>query len=158
MSTRSGQRAQRLLRIARIGDTLASVAESAAAERRRALSAEQERLETVQRYLGDYGALVQQRESAGSGVASLRLYRNFSGWLADLSQNQTNEVAQAEFLLEAALEEVREKRGFADALDHAADRANAVARREREAEQQKTMDELAQRMRGGNLASKLQNP
>jgi hypothetical protein len=66
MSTRSGQRAQRLQRIARIGDTLASVAESAAAERRRALSAEQERLETVQRYLGDYGALVQQRRESAS--------------------------------------------------------------------------------------------
>lgn len=158
MSARSKQRAQRLQRIARIGDTLAVVAEVAATERRQVLAVEQERLDTVQRYLGDYASLVQQREGSGSGVASLRLYRDFSGWLADLSQKQSNEVAQSQFLLEAALEEVREKRGFADALDQAAERANGVARREHEAEQQKTLDELAQRMRGGSLASKLQNP
>lgn len=158
MSARNQQRARRLQRIARIGDTLASVAEGAAAERRRALSAEQERLDTVQRYLGDYGALVQQRESAGAGVTSLRLYRDFSGWLADLSQNQQNEVAQAEFLLDAALHEVREKRSFADALEHAADRANAVALREREAEQQKTLDEVAQRLRSSALGIQVAKP
>lgn len=158
MTARSKERARRLQRIARIGDTLASVAEGAAAERRRALTAERERLETVQRYLGDYGALVQQRESAGSGVNSLRLYRDFSGWLADLSQNQQNEVAQAEFLLEAALHEVREKRGFADALDHAAERAKAVALREREAEQQKTLDEVAQRVRGNAFGIQVAKP
>ena len=53
MSARSSQRAARLKRIVRIGDSLASMAESAAAERRRALTSEQDRLETVQRYVGD---------------------------------------------------------------------------------------------------------
>ncbi len=151
MSARSRQRADRLERIARIGETLAAVAEGAAADRRRSLFTEQSRLETVQRYLGDYGQLVEQRESAGQTVGSLRLYRNFSGWLTELSEKQQNEVAQAEFLLEAAMEEVREKRRFADALEHVADRAGREARREAEITEQKNLDDVAQRMTQSQL-------
>ena len=151
MSARTRQRAERLQRIARIGDTLAAVAEGAAGDRRRTLFIEQDRLETVKRYLGDYGSLVQERETAGQTVGSLRLYRNFSGWLTELSQKQQNEVEQAEFLLTAALEEVREKRRFADALDHVSDRVGRQARREAEAEEQKTLDDVGQRIRSTHL-------
>lgn len=158
MSTRTRQRADRLERIARIGDTLASVAEGAAADRRRTLFAEQNRLETVQRYLGDYGSLVEQRETAGQTVSSLRLYRDFSGWLTELSEKQQNEVAQAEFLLEAALEEVREKRRFADALEHVSDRAGRDARREAEKTEQKTLDEVAQMIRSAHLGIQVAIP
>ncbi|MFM8988888.1 MAG: flagellar FliJ family protein, partial [Alphaproteobacteria bacterium] len=140
MSARSRVRADRLERIAKIGDTLAAVAEGAAAERRRALSSEQDRLDTVRGYLDDYGTRVAQQEIAGQTVGSLRLYRDFSGWLTELSQKQQNEVAQAEFLLEAALEEARARRRFADALEHASDRAGREARRESEAEEQKALD------------------
>lgn len=158
MSTRTRQRADRLGRIARIGETLATVAEGAAADRRRTLHTEQSRLDTVQRYLGDYGSMVAQRESAGQTVGSLQLYRNFSGWLTELSEKQQNEVAQAEFLLEAALEEVREKRRFADALEHVADRAGREARREAEATEQKTLDDVAQRIRSSHLGIQVAIP
>lgn len=158
MSSRSRQRAERLERIARIGETLAAVAEGAAADRRRALFAEQNRLDTVQRYIGDYGAMVQQREAASQRVGSLRLYREFSGWLTDLSEKQQNEVAQAEFLLEAALEEVREKRRFADALEHVSDRVGREARREAESEEQKTLDDVAQRIRSAHLGIQVAIP
>lgn len=158
MTARSRQRANRLERIARIGETLASVAEGAAADRRQTLLAEQNRLETVQRYLGDYGTMVEQRESVGQTVGSVRLYRNFSNWLTDLSDKQQNEVAQAEFLLEAAMEEVREKRRFADALEHVADRAGRQARREVEATEQKNLDEVAQRVRSTHLGIQVATP
>jgi flagellar export protein FliJ len=158
MSQRSRQRASRLARITRIGETLAAVAEGAAADRRRTLFTEQDRLETVQHYLGDYGAMVQQREAGTQSVGSLRLYRDFSGWLTDLSQKQQNEVAQAEFLLEAALEEVREKRRFADALDRVAEKAGRAARREAEAEEQKTLDDIAQKGRFTPLGTQVAIP
>jgi flagellar export protein FliJ len=91
-------------------------------------------------------------------VGSLRLYRDFSGWLTDLSQKQQNEVAQAEFLLEAALEEVREKRRFADALDRVAEKAGRAARREAEAEEQKTLDDMAQKGRFTPLGTQVAIP
>jgi len=144
MSERSRQRANRLARVTRIGETLAAVAEEAAADRRRTLLAEQDRLETVRHYLEDYGAMVQQREASTQTVSRLRLYWDFSGWLTDLSQKQENEVAQAEFLLEAALEEVREKKRFADALDRVSEKASRIAHREAAAEEQKTLDEMVQ--------------
>jgi flagellar export protein FliJ len=147
MSARSSQRASRLKRIVRIGDSLASMAESAAAVRRRALSSEQDRLETVQRYLGDYGVLVEKREAGVQSAGSLRMYRDFSGWLTGLSEQQRSEVAQAEFLLEAALEEARSKRGFADAIEKVSERATRAAMQERAVEEQKTLDGLSQRRR-----------
>ncbi|MFN5010953.1 MAG: flagellar export protein FliJ [Gammaproteobacteria bacterium] len=151
MSVRTRQRADRLQRIARVGDTLAVVAEGAAAERRRALATEQDRLGTVHRYLDDYGTLVTKHETAGQTVGGMRLYRSFAGWLTELSQKQQNEVAQAEFLLEAAIEDARERRRFADALEHASDRACREARQESESAEQKALDEVGQRVRSVHL-------
>jgi len=147
MSARSSQRAARLKRIVRIGDSLASMAEGAAAERRRALTSEQDRLDTVKRYVGDYGLLVEKRETAVQSAGSIRMYRDFSGWLTGLSAQQSSEVAQAEFLLEAALEEARARRGFADSIEKVADRATQAAKREAAVEEQKTLDGLSQRGR-----------
>ncbi|NBU24316.1 MAG: hypothetical protein EBS39_01585 [Gammaproteobacteria bacterium] len=147
MSVGARARADRLKRVARIGDTLAAVAEGAAAERRRVLATEQDRLDTVRRYLGDYGARTAQHETAGQIVGALRLYRDFAGWLTDLSQKQQNQVAEAEFLLAAALEDARERRRFADALDRVSDGAGREALRESELEEQKALDEAGQRMR-----------
>jgi len=153
MSLRTRQRADRLARITRIGETLAAVAEGAAADRRRTLATEQDRLETVRNYLGDYGAIVQKREASTQAAGSLRLYRDFSGWLTDLSQKQEKEVAQAEFLLDAALDEVREKKLFADALDRVSEKAARAARREGEAEEQRTLDDMVQQGRYGSLGT-----
>jgi flagellar biosynthesis chaperone FliJ len=75
------------------------------------------------------------------------MYRDFSGWLTGLSEQQRSEVAQAEFLLEAALEEARSKRGFADAIEKVSERATRAAMQERAVEEQKTLDGLAQRRR-----------
>ena len=158
MSQRTRQRAARLARITRIGETLAAVAEGAAADRRRTLFTEQDRLETVRHYLGDYGAMVQEREAGTQSVGSLRLYRDFSGWLTELSQKQQNEVAQAEFLLEAALEEVREKRRFADALERVSEKTARAARREAEAEEQKTLDDMVQQGRSASLGTQVAIP
>jgi flagellar export protein FliJ len=158
VSLRSRQRAERLARITRIGETLAAVAEGAAADRRRTLFTEQDRLETVRNYLGDYGAMVQKREASMPTVSGLRLYRDFSGWLTELSQKQQNEVAQAEFLLEAALEEVREKRRFADALDRVSEKAGRAARREAEAEEQKTLDDMVRQGRSASLGTQVATP
>ena len=151
MTVRARVRADRLERIAKIGDKLAAVAEGEAAERRRALSTEQERLDTVRGYLDDYGTRVAQRERAGQTVGGLRLYRDFSIWLTELSHKQRNEVAQAEFLLEAALDDVRERRRFADALERVSDRAGREARRESETEAQKALDDVGQRIRSVHL-------
>jgi len=158
LSLRSRQRADRLVRITRIGETFAAVAEGAAADRRRALFTEQDRLATVRNYLGDYGAMVEKREASTQTVGSLRLYRDFSGWLTDLSQKQENEVAQAEFLLEAALEEVREKRRFADALDRVSEKAGRAARREAETEEQKTLDDTVQQGRSAPFGTQVATP
>jgi flagellar biosynthesis chaperone FliJ len=75
------------------------------------------------------------------------MYRDFSGWLTGLSEQQSSEVAQAEFLLEAALEEARARRGFADSIEKVADRATQAAKREAAVEEQKTLDGLSQRGR-----------
>lgn len=146
MSVGARARADRLKRVARIGDTLATVAEGAAAERRLALSTEQGRLDTVRRYLDDYGTRTAQHETAGQSVGALRLYRDFAGWLTDLSQKQQNQVAEAEFLLAAALEDARERRRFADAIDRVSGGAGREALRESELEEQKALDEVGQRM------------
>ncbi|NBO74522.1 MAG: hypothetical protein EBV29_07760, partial [Gammaproteobacteria bacterium] len=58
MSDRQRIRASRLQRIARVTDALAKSAEMVATERRQALATEQERLETVERYCGDYGDMI----------------------------------------------------------------------------------------------------
>jgi flagellar export protein FliJ len=102
--------------------------------------------------------MVQEREAGTQSVGSLRLYRDFSGWLTELSQKQQNEVAQAEFLLEAALEEVREKRRFADALERVSEKTARAARREAEAEEQKTLDDMVQQGRSASLGTQVAIP
>ncbi len=157
MSARSSQRAARLKRIVRIGDSLASMAEGAAAERRRALTSEQDRLETVKRYVGDYGLLVEKRETTVQSAGSIRMYRDFSGWLTGLSEQQSGEVAQAEFLFEAAQEEARTRRSFADSIEKVADRATQAATREAAVEEQKTLDGLSQRGRRRGVGIQVAN-
>ncbi|MBM4239361.1 MAG: hypothetical protein FJ154_07480 [Gammaproteobacteria bacterium] len=156
MSTRQRIRASRLQRIARVTDALAKSAEMVATERRQALASEQERLETVERYCGDYGDMIVEGEKAGRTVGSLRLYRDFSGWLSTLSVDQKNKVAQAEFLFEAALEEAQGSRKFADAIDHAADKSRQVAVRETALRDQQILDGLFQARPMVRLASGLQ--
>ena len=93
MTDRASIRAARLTRVAKVGEALAKSAERIALDRRRSLEAEQERLETVRKYCGDYGQLAREREVAGQSVNSLRMYREFSGWLSTLSQDQLDRVA-----------------------------------------------------------------
>jgi flagellar export protein FliJ len=138
-------RAARLTRVAKVGDALAKSAERIALDRRRAVEAEQQRLETVQKYCGDYGQLARERELAGQTVNSLRVYREFSGWLSTLSQDQLNRVAQAEFLLAAAVDEARGRRRFADAIDKAAAKSGKQAAVAAERREQANLDELAGR-------------
>lgn len=156
MSSRHVIRVKRLQRIARVTDALAKSAEMLAAERRQALVSEQERLETVERFCGDYGGLIRDREVAGPDVASLRMYREFAGWLSSLSQDQKNKVAQAEFLFDAALEEAKGSRNFADAIEHVAAKSGEAAKRETLLREQKSLDEMARPSAGGRLASGLQ--
>jgi len=49
------------------------------------------------------------------------------------------------------MEEVREKRRFADALEHVADRVGREARREAEKTEQKNLDDVAQRISQSQL-------
>jgi flagellar biosynthesis chaperone FliJ len=142
LSRRHATRAARLQRIALVSDALARSAELTAAERRQVLLGEQERLETVERYASDYGGTIRTQEIAGQSVGSLRMYREFSGWLSGLAQDQQNQVAQAEFLLAAALEEAQGKRTFANALERAAEKSGQLAAKEARAAEQKVLDEL----------------
>lgn len=157
MTGRHAKRAARLQRIAKVGDALARSAEMTASERRRNLLAEQERLETVEHYCGDYVGIIRSRELAGQSSGSLRMYREFSGWLTELAQNQKNQVAQAEFLLEAAAEEARDKRSFVSALQRAAEKSGQSAEGEARALEQKTLDGLVRPRYGAALARGLQN-
>jgi flagellar export protein FliJ len=134
MTDRASIRAARLTRVAKVGDALAKSAE-----------AEQERLETVRKYCGDYGQLAREREVAGQSVNSLRMYREFSGWLSTLSQDQLDRVAQAEFFLEAAVDEARGRRRFADAIDKAAAKSTKQAAVVEQRREQANLDELAGR-------------
>lgn len=155
MIHRHATRAARLQRIAKVGDAIAKSAELAASERRQNLFTQKERLETVERYCGEYSLIIRDRETSGQNIATLHMYREFSGWLTHLSQNQRNEVAQAEFLLEAALEEVREKRRFADALERAAEKSEKRAVRESRARDQQAMDGLVNPRPKSMLARRL---
>mgnify|MGYP006268099095 FL=1 len=156
MTSRHATRASRLQRIAKVGDALAKAAERAASERRENLLMQKDRLETVERYCADYGGMIRGRELSSQSVSSLRMYREFSGWLTQLSQNQQNEVAQAEFLLESALEEVREKRSFAKAVELAADKSGQMAASEVRVREQKTLDGLVRPQPRSGLACRLQ--
>ena len=145
MSERYVVRAKRLQRIAKVSDALAKSAEVEVSDRRQVLIAEQQRLETVERYAGDYGAVIRGQEQAAQRVASLRLYREFSSWLSGLAQDQKNQVVQAEFLLEAAMEEAQGKRNFANALERAAEKSGARAAAETLRLEQKILDGLPRR-------------
>jgi flagellar biosynthesis chaperone FliJ len=69
-----------------------------------------------------------------------------------MSVAQRNEVAQAQFFVDAASDEALQKRNFARALENASERADAAAAREAAQREQKAMDALARPMPDG-LAS-----
>lgn len=142
MTERSQRRAARLTRIAKVGDTFARVAESAWAARLANLRTEQQRLSAVADYCQDYAALSVEREAEARHIMAWRQSRNFSNWLAQLSVEQERKVAQAEFLVEAAAEEVAKKRGFAKALNLIADKAAGEVRREAAEREQRELEAL----------------
>jgi flagellar export protein FliJ len=152
VSGKSAKRAQRLQRIARIGDAIAKAAEGVVSQRRSELAAQEQRLAVVEGYCQDYAQSTRDREAAPTSVVTWRQYREFSGWLSTMSVTQRNEVAQAQFMVDTALDEALQKRNFARALENASDRAASTAAREAAALEQKAMDALA-RPRGDTLAS-----
>ena len=89
--------------------------------------------------------MAREREVAGQSVNSLRMYREFSGWLSTLSQDQLDRVAQAEFFLETAVDEARGRRRFADAIDKAAAKSTKQAAVVEQRREQANLDELAGR-------------
>lgn len=153
MSERQQRRAARLTRIAKVGDTFARVAESAWASRLSNLRAEQQRLSAVADYCQDYAALSVRREGEARHVMAWRQSRDFSNWLAQLSVEQERKVAQAEFLVEAAAEEVAQKRGFARALNLIADKASTEVRRQQAAKEQRELEALWRPTGRADLAS-----
>lgn len=153
MSDRSRRRATRMGRIAKIGDTFARVAEAGWAARLATLRAEQQRLSAVADYCQDYAALSIEREAQARHVLAWRQTRDFSNWLAQLSVEQERKVAQAEFLVEAAAEEVAKKRGFARALNMIADKAAAEVRRDVARREQRELEALWRPAERADLAS-----
>ena len=152
MSDRAAKRAQRLQRVARIGDAVAKASEAIVAQRRGELAVHEERLHVVENYCRDYAESTRRQETAGQNIVTWRNYRDFSGWLSQMSVAQRNEVAQAQFFLDAAVDEALQKRNFARALDNASERAAHAAAREVAQREQKAMDALARPMPDG-LAS-----
>jgi flagellar biosynthesis chaperone FliJ len=145
--TRQAGRAKRLRRIERIGDAVARASEAAWLQRRNELQEQKDRLSTVAGYCGDYARRTTDLEARGTDIMSLRLYRDFSGWLSQVQNDQSNAVAQAEFLADAAAEEAAVKRTFARSLEQAATRAATLATQERARAEQKQLDALARPMR-----------
>ena len=143
MSDRAARRAQRLRRVARIGDAVAKASEAIVAQRRSELAVQEERLQVVENYCRDYAESTRRQESVGQNIVTWRNYRDFSGWLSQMSVAQRNEVAQAQFFVDAALDEALQKRNFARALENASDRAASAAAREVAQREQKAMDALA---------------
>ena len=152
MSDRAARRAQRLQRVARIGDAVAKAAEAIVAQRRGELAVQEERLQVVENYCRDYAESTRRQETVGQNIVTWRNYRDFSGWLSQMSVAQRNEVAQAQFFVDAALDEALQKRNFARALENASERASNAAAREAVQREQKAMDALARPMPDG-LAS-----
>lgn len=152
MSDRTARRAQRLQRVARIGDAVAKASEALVAQRRGELAVQEERLQVVENYCRDYAESTRRQETVGQNIVTWRNYRDFSGWLSQMSVAQRNEVAQAQFFVDAALDEALQKRNFARALENASERADAAAAREAAQREQKAMDALARPMPDG-LAS-----
>jgi flagellar export protein FliJ len=152
VSDRTARRAQRLQRVARIGDAVAKASEAIVAQRRGELAVQEERLQVVENYCRDYAESTRRQETVGQNIVTWRNYRDFSGWLSQMSVAQRNEVAQAQFFVDAALDEALQKRNFARALENASERADAAAAREAAQREQKAMDALARPMPDG-LAS-----
>ena len=152
MSDRAARRAQRLQRVARIGDAVAKASEAVVAQRRGELSVQEDRLQVVENYCRDYAESTRRQETVGQNIVTWRNYRDFSGWLSQMSVAQRNEVAQAQFFVDAALDEALQKRNFARALENASERAASAAAREAAQREQKAMDALARPMPDG-LAS-----
>lgn len=152
MSDRAAKRAQRLQRVARIGDAVAKASEAIVAQRRGELAVHEERLQVVENYCRDYAESTRRQETAGQNIVTWRNYRDFSGWLSQMSVAQRSEVAQAQFFLDAAVDEALQKRNFARALENASERAANAAAREAAQREQKAMDALARPMPDG-LAS-----
>ena len=152
MSDRAARRAQRLQRVARIGDAVAKASEAIVAQRRGELAVQEDRLQVVENYCRDYAESTRRQETVGQNIVTWRNYRDFSGWLSQMSVAQRNEVAQAQFFVDAALDEALQKRNFARALENASERASNAAAREAVQREQKAMDALARPMPDG-LAS-----
>jgi flagellar export protein FliJ len=152
VSDRTARRAQRLQRVARIGDAVAKASEAIVAQRRSELAVQEERLQVVENYCRDYAESTRRQETVGQNIVTWRNYRDFSGWLSQMSVAQRNEVAQAQFFVDAASDEALQKRNFARALENASERADAAAAREAAQREQKAMDALARPMPDG-LAS-----
>ena len=152
MSDRAARRAQRLQRVARIGDAVAKASEAIVAQRRGELAVQEERLQVVENYCRDYAESTRRQETVGQNIVTWRNYRDFSGWLSQMSVAQRNEVAQAQFFVDAALDEALQKRNFARALENASERAASAAACEAAQREQKAMDALARPMPDG-LAS-----
>ena len=152
MSDRAARRAQRLQRVARIGDAVAKASEAIVAQRRGELAVQEDRLQVVENYCRDYAESTRRQETVGQNIVTWRNYRDFSGWLSQMSVAQRNEVAQAQFFVDAALDEALQKRNFARALENASERASNAAAREAVQREQKDMDALARPMPDG-LAS-----
>jgi flagellar export protein FliJ len=152
VSDRAAKRAQRLQRVARIGDAVAKASEAIVAQRRGELAVHEERLQVVENYCRDYAESTRRQETAGQNIVTWRNYRDFSGWLSQMSVAQRNEVAQAQFFVDAAVDEALQKRNFARALENASERAANAAAREAVQREQKAMDALARPMPDG-LAS-----
>ena len=113
---------------------------------------QEERLQVVENYCRDYAESTRRQETVGQNIVTWRNYRDFSGWLSQMSVAQRNEVAQAQFFVDAASDEALQKRNFARALENASERADAAAAREAAQREQKAMDALARPMPDG-LAS-----
>jgi flagellar export protein FliJ len=152
VSDRAARRAQRLQRVARIGDAVAKASEAVVAQRRGELAVQEDRLQVVENYCRDYAESTRRQETVGQNIVTWRNYRDFSGWLSQMSVAQRNEVAQAQFFVDAALDEALQKRNFARALENASERASNAAAREAVQREQKAMDALARPMPDG-LAS-----
>ena len=152
MSDRAARRAQRLQRVARIGDAVAKASEAIVAQRRGELAVQEDRLQVVENYCRDYAESTRRQETVGQNIVTWRNYRDFSGWLSQMSVAQRNEVAQAQFFVDAALDEALQKRNFARALENASERASNAAAREAAQREQKAMDALVRPMPDG-LAS-----
>lgn len=136
-------RAQRLRRIAAVGDLLAKVSEGEWAERQADLRATEQKLKVIVDYQADYSVMAARKAESIPSVGSLMLYRNFSDWLGGVGEEQERQVAQAQLMADVAAEEMTKRRSFAKSLEHVASSAKQAARRDRNSREQASLDDLA---------------